>query len=87
MGEYQVNMYRIDRYKDGHESTSQGFTKFFNERQVKHIKQVNKQVGYKYLGRFNDRYNNAYSLYERKDEKLSNSEYEVIYRVKIFKFS
>ena len=48
-------------------------------------KQANKEVGYKYVGRFKDTHGRYYTRYERMAEELSNSEREVIYFVTITK--
>lgn len=46
------------------------------------IKGNMKDVGYKYVGRFKDTYDNAYTQYEKRKES-SSKECEVIYRIKI----
>lgn len=47
------------------------------------IKGNMKDVGYKYVGRGKDRYDNGYTQYELKPKNLPNKECEVIYRIKI----
>ena len=42
-----------------------------------------KDVGYRYVGRGKDRYDNGYAQYELKPKNLSSKECEVIYRIKI----
>lgn len=49
---------------------------------VKRIKGNMKDVGYKYVGRFKDMYDNTYTQYEKRKES-SSKECEVIYRIKI----
>lgn len=46
------------------------------------IKKNMKDVGYKYVGRFKDMYDNTYTQYENRKES-SSKECEVIYRIKI----
>lgn len=84
---YLVTMYRIHRHANGHVSVVSECQKSHNEEQVKHLKAVNKEIGYKYVGRFKDNNDNYYTKYERKDEKLSNAERDVIFRVKITKLT
>lgn len=49
---------------------------------AKRIKGNMKDVGYKYVGRFKDMYDNTYTQYEKRKES-STEEREVIYRIKI----
>ena len=49
---------------------------------VKRIKGNMKDVGYKYVGRFKDMYDNTYTQYEKRKES-SSKKCEVIYRIKI----
>lgn len=44
------------------------------------IKKNMKDVGYKYVGRFKDMYDNTYTQYEKRKES-STEESEVIYRI------
>jgi hypothetical protein len=83
MKEYLVDIYRIHRQANGDIFAEKNFSKVLNENVVKHAKQANKEVGYKYVGRFKDIYGNYYTQYERKDEELSTKECEVIYKIKI----
>lgn len=46
------------------------------------IKKNMKDVGYRYVGRFKDMYDNTYTQYEKRKES-SSKECEVIYRIKI----
>lgn len=49
---------------------------------AKRIKGNMKDVGYKYVGRGKDMYDNTYTIYEKRKES-SSKECEVIYRIKI----
>lgn len=49
---------------------------------AKRIKGNMKDVGYKYVGRFKDMYDNTYTQYEKRKES-SNKECEVTCRIKI----
>lgn len=79
MAEYMLYIYKIRRFANG-QVTSEKVSKVLKESTVKHAKRVNKNVGYKYVGRYKDMYGNYYTQYERKDEKLSDSECEVYYK-------
>ena len=46
------------------------------------IKKNMKDVGYRYVGRFKDMYDNTYTQYEKRKES-SSKECEIIYRIKI----
>ena len=50
---------------------------------AKRIKGNMKDVGYKYVRRSKDMYDNTYTQYELKPKNLPNKECEVIYRIKI----
>lgn len=81
MKEYLVNIYSIYKRTNGHTFWTKGFSKVLNENVVKHAKQANKEVGYKYFGRKKDEHGNYYTQYARVSKELSNSECEVIYMV------
>ena len=49
---------------------------------AKRIKGNMKDVGYKYVGRGKDMYDNTYTIYEKRKES-SSKECEVIYKIKI----
>ena len=83
MGKYLVNTYSTIRKTNGDTFRYEGFTKVLNENVVKHAKQANKEVGYKYVGRFKDTHGNYYTQYARVSKELSNSECKVIYMVTI----
>ena len=78
-------MYSIYKRTNGHTFWTEIFSKVLNENVVKIAKQANKEVGYKYVGRFKDTHGRYYTRYERMAEELSNSEREVIYFVTITK--
>lgn len=79
MKEYLVNMYSIYRQANGYTFWKKSFSKVLNEKVVKHAKQANKEVGYKYVGRFKDIHGKYYTQYARVAKELSNSECEVIF--------
>ena len=83
MGEYLANTYSTIREKNGDIFRFEGFTKVLSENVVKIAKQANKEVGYKYVGRFKDTHGRYCTKYARMAEELSNSEREVIYFVTI----
>lgn len=85
MGKYLVNTYSTIRKTNGDTFRYEGFTKVLSENVVKIAKQANKEVGYKYVGRFKDTHGRYYTKYECMAEELSNSEREVIYFVTITK--
>ena len=85
MGKYLVNTYSTIRKTNGDTFRYEGFTKVLSENVVKHAKEANKEVGYKYVGRFKDTHGNYYTQYARVSKELSNSECKVIYFVTITK--
>ena len=85
MGKYLVNTYSVIRQTNGDTIRHEGFTKVLSENVVKIAKQANKEVGYKYVGRFKDTHGRYYTRYERVSKELSNSECKVIYMVTITK--
>ena len=85
MGKYLVNTYSTIRKTNGDTIRHEGFTKVLRENVVKIAKQANKEVGYKYVGRFKDTHGNYYTQYARVSKELSNSECKVIYMVTITK--
>lgn len=82
MGKYLVNTYSTIRRTNGDTFRYEGFSKVLNENVVNIAKQANKEVGYKYVGRGKDMYDNTYTIYEKRKES-SSKECEVIYRIKI----
>ena len=85
MGKYLVNTYSTIRQTNGDTFRYEGFSKVVSEKVLKLAKQANKEVGYKYVGRFKDAQGRYYTKYARVDEEHSNSEREVIYLVTITK--
>ena len=85
MEKYLVNTYSTIRKTTGDTIRHEGFTKVLSENVVKIAKQANKEVGYKYVGRFKDTHGNYYTQYARVSKELSNSECKVIYMVTITK--
>lgn len=85
MAKYLVSTYSTIRKTNGDTIRNEGFSKVLNENVVKHAKQANKEVGYKYVGRFKDTHGNYYTQYARVSKELSNSEREVTYFVTITK--
>lgn len=87
MGKYLVNTYSTIRRTNGDTFRHEGFSKVLNENVVNIAKQANKEVGYKYVGRFKDTHGRYYTKYVRMAEELSNSEREVNYFVTIIKLA
>lgn len=58
------------------------YTKHLDDNEVEILKRNLNKVGYKYIGRSKDRYDNYYTSYERKSEYSTDS-CEVINRVTI----
>lgn len=85
MGKYLVNTYSTIRKTNGDTFRYEGFTKVLSENVVKIAKQANKEVGYKYVGRFKDTQGRYYTKYAHVSNEYSNSEREVIYFVTITK--
>lgn len=85
MGKYLVNTYSTIRRTNGDTFRREGFSKVLNENVVNIAKQANKEVGYKYVGRFKDTHGRYYTKYVRMAEELSNSERKVTYFVTITK--
>lgn len=79
MAEYMLDIYKIRRFANG-QVISEKVSKVLKDSTVKHAKQANKEVGYKYVGRFKDIYGNYYAQYERKDEKSSDPVCEVYFK-------
>lgn len=77
-----IESFKIERYSDRVVATPIQTTHVDDEL-AKRIKGNMKNVGYKYVGRGKDRYNNGYTQYELKPKNLSNKECEVIYRIMI----
>lgn len=85
MGKYLVNTYSTIRKTNGGTFRYEGFSKVVSENVVKLAKQANKEVGYKYVGRFKDTNGRYYTKYAYVADEFSNSEREVTYFVTITK--
>lgn len=85
MGKYLVNTYSTIRKTNGDTFRYEGFSKVVSEKVLKLAKQANKEVGYKYVGRFKDTNGRYYTKYAYVADDLSNSEREVTYFVTITK--
>lgn len=81
MAEYIADFRRIERYAD-RVTMEPIYTKHLNDNDVEILKRNLNKVGYKYIGRSKDRYDNYYTSYERKSEYSTDS-CEVINRVTI----
>ena len=76
-----IESFKIERYSDRVVATPIQTTRVDDEL-AKRIKANMKNVGYKYVGRGKDRYDNGYTQYEKRKEP-SSKECEVIYRINI----
>ena len=76
-----IESFKIERYSDIVVATPIQTTHVDDEI-AERIKKNMKDVGYKYVGRFKDMYDNTYTQYEKRKES-SSKECEVIYRIKI----
>ena len=85
MGKYLVSTYSTIRKTNGDTIRHEGFSKVAGEKVLELTKQANKEVGYKYVGRFKDTHGRYCTKYARMAEELSNSEREVTYFVTITK--
>lgn len=79
MAENIVDFRRIERYAD-RVTMEPIYTKHLDDNEVEILKRNLNKVGYKYIGRSKDRYDNYYTSYERKSEYSTDS-CEVINRV------
>lgn len=79
MADNIVDFRRIERYAD-RVKMEPIYTKHLDDKEVDILKRNIKKVGYKYVGRSKDRYDNYYTSYERKSENSTDS-CEVINRV------
>lgn len=87
MGKYLVNTYSTIRKTNGDTFRYEGFSKVVSEKVLKLAKQANKEVGYKYVGRFKDTNGRYYTKYAYVADEFSNSEREVTYFVTITKLA
>lgn len=83
MEEYIVNFRKIERFSDGRVIMTPIYTKHMSDKETELLKRNLNKVGYKYIGRSKDMYDNYYTTYERKSIELSTDSCEVIFRVTI----
>ena len=76
-----IESFKIEKYSDIVVATPIQTTRVDDE-VAERIKGNMKDVGYKYVGRGKDMYDNTYTIYEKRKES-SSKECEVIYRIKI----
>lgn len=76
-----IESFKIERYSDRVVATPIQTTHVDDE-VAKRIKKNMKDVGYKYVRRDKDMYDNTYTQYEKR-KKSSSKECEVTYRIKI----
>lgn len=79
MADNIVDFRRIERYAD-RVTMEPIYTKHLDDNEVEILKRNLNKVGYKYIGRSKDRYDNYHTYYERKSEYSTDS-CEVINRV------
>ena len=77
-----VEYRRIERYAD-RVTIQPIYTKHLSDKETELLKRNLNKVGYKYIGRSNDIYDNYYTTYERKSIEQSTDSCEVIFRVTI----
>ncbi len=85
MGKYLVNTYSTIRKTNGDTIRREGFSKVVSENVLELTKQANKEVGYKYVGRFKDTNGRYYTKYAYVAEEFSTEKREVTYFVTITK--
>jgi hypothetical protein len=85
MGKYLVKTYSVIRQTNGDTFEREGFSKVVSEKVLKLAKQANKEVGYKYVGRFKDTQGRYYTKYAYVAEAFSTEERKVTYFVTITK--
>lgn len=84
-GKYLVKTFSTIRKTNGDTIRREGFSKVAGEKVLELAKQANKEVGYKYVGRFKDTHGRYYTKYAYVADEFSNSEREVTYFVTITK--
>lgn len=85
MGEYLINTYSTIRKTNGDTIRHESFSKVVSEKVLELAKQANKEVGYKYVGRFKDTHGRYYTKYAYVAKEYSTEEREVTYFVTITK--
>jgi len=76
-----IESFKIEKYSDRVVATPIQTTRVSDE-VAERIKKNMKDVGYRYVGRDKDMYDNTYTIYEKR-KKSSSKECEVIYKIKI----
>lgn len=61
------------------------YTKHMSDKETELLKRNLNKVGYKYIGRSKDGYDNYYTTYERKSIEQSTDSCEVIFKVTIIR--
>ena len=84
MEEYIVNFRKIERFA-GRVIMTPIYTKRMSDKETELLKRNLNKVGYKYIGRSKDRYDNYYTTYERKSIEQSTDSCEVIFKVTIMR--
>jgi hypothetical protein len=77
-----VNFRKIERFANRVIMTPI-YTKNISDKETELLKRNLNKVGYKYIGRSKDMYDNYYITYERKSIELSTDSCEVIFKVTI----
>ena len=77
-----VDFRRIERFGD-RVTIEPIYTKHLDDKETELLKRNLNKVGYKYIGRSKDMYDNYYTTYERNSIELSTDSCEVIFRVTI----
>lgn len=77
-----VNFRKIERFADRVIMTPI-YTMHMSDKETELLKRNLNKVGYKYIGRSKDMYDNYYTTYERKSIELSTDSCEVIFKVTI----
>ena len=84
MAEYIVNFRKSERFS-GRVTMQPIYTKHLGDKETELLKRNLNKVGYKYIGRSKDRYDNYYTTYERKSIEQSTDSCEVIFKVTIMR--
>ena len=84
MADNIVDFRRIERYAD-RVTMEPIYTKHLDDKETELLKRNLNKVGYKYIGRSKDIYDNYYTTYERKSIEQSTDSCEVIFKVTIMR--
>ena len=82
MADNIVNFRKIERFAERVIMTPI-YTKHMSDKETELLKRNLNKLGYKYIGRSKDMYDNYYTTYERKSIELSTDSCEVIFKVTI----